>query len=356
MAKSTKSTGHCAYVINPAQLGGIELFSTLNGPGYPNRVAWVNTGSGLHYKVVIDRGLDIAEAFYKGVSLSWLSLSGIPKPEMSLNKGLDWLWGFYGGLVVSCGPTSAGAPGKDKDQELSLHGRHSNLSATIESVINPDPLQGRNEMKIAGIVREAKLFEPNIELHRTITSPLGVPRIIIEDAFLNRGNTTMEHAWLLHINLGYPLLEPGAELAFHGKVTPLAGSTEYFTKRKFRIVPEPLKEHTAAGEACAYIDPTPDAKGMVHCGVINTRRRLAVKISFTKKDFPRFVNWQHFGPGGQFVMGIEPANCGVEGRARDRDRGWLQVLKPGEKKNYRCVLEVLEGNDNIAQFRKLLSR
>jgi len=343
-----------SYVVNPAQLGGIELLSALDGPGYTNRVAWVNTGSGLHYKVVVDRGLDIAEAFYKGMSLSWLSLSGITRPELSINKGLDWLWTFFGGLVTSCGPTFAGAPGKDKDQELSLHGRHSNLPATIESVINPDPWIDRNEMKITGIIREAKIFEPNIELRRTISSPLGGSQIVIEDNFLNRGNTEMEHAWLLHINLGYPLLEPGSELIFHGKIMPIGASGEYFTKRKFWIVPEPLKEHKGAGEACAYVDPTPDAEGMVHCGIVNANRQIAVKISFSKKDYPRFTNWHHFGPNGQFVMGIEPANCGVEGRAKDRNRGWLKFLKPGETKSYRCTIEVLEGKEQIEAFRKLM--
>ena len=175
------------YVANPAQVGGIELFSMINGPGTPNRVAWVNTGSGLNYKVVIDRGLDIADAFYNGMSLSWLSLSGINRPEMSRNHGGDWLWGFYGGMVVSCGPSSVGSPGVDEGQELSLHGRHSNLAATVETVINPDPLLGKNQMSITGIVREAKLFEPNIELRRTIRSELGIPAIEIEYTFINRG-------------------------------------------------------------------------------------------------------------------------------------------------------------------------
>jgi len=349
---STAVNGH-HYVANPAQLGGIELFSAMNGPSYSNRVAWVNTGSGLHYKVVIDRGLDIAEAFYKGMSLSWLSLSGITRPEMSLNKGLDWLWGFYGGLVVSCGPSSAGSPVKDRGQDLPLHGRYSNLSATLESVINPDPLLDRGEMKITGIVREAKIFEPNLELRRTISSPLGQSKIVIEDTFLNRGTQETEHAWLLHINLGFPLIEPGTELIYRADVHPLPSAVDYFTKRKFQIVPEPLPEH-AMGEAVAYFDPKTDRDGQVHCGVINPHRKIGLKISFSKRDFPRFVNWHHFGPCGQYVMGIEPANCGVEGRDKDRERGWLKFLKPGEKKKYRATIEVLEGPDQLAEFRRLV--
>ena len=344
------------YVINPLQLGGIELVRHLDGPGAGTRSAWVNTGSGLQYKVLIDRGLDIGEAFYKGTSLTWLSLGGSPAPEMALNKGLDWLWGFYCGLLASCGPSSAGAPCLDKGQELSLHGRHSNIPATIESVVSPDPVRGVDAMSITGIVREAKLFNPNQELRRTISSPLGGSRIIIEDTIINRGNETADHAWLLHINFGYPLLEPGARFIFSGTVNPLPAYRDYYTKRNFTVIPKPLNAHRGAGEACAYIDPKADRDGLVHCGVLNAKRKIAVKISFAKAHFPRFVNWQHFGPDGQFVMGIEPANCGVEGRNVDRQRGWLDRLKPGQVKQYRAEIEVLEGTKALAQFRKLAGK
>lgn len=344
------------YVINPAQLGGIDLVSQLDGPGAGTRSAWVNTGGGLHYKVLIDRGLDISEAVYKGHSLTWLSLAGAPRPEMALNRGLGWLWSFCGGLLTSCGPSSAGAPCEDDGEELSLHGRHSNISATIEQIVAADPIRGVNQMSITGIVREARIFNPNIELRRTITSPLGRNQIIIDDTFMNRGNETADHAWLLHINLGYPLVEPGSQFIFAGKVTARSDSVEYFKTRKFRIVPEPIDEHRGTGEAAAYIDPKTDSAGMVHCGVINPKRKFGLRISFAKKHFPRFVNWQHWGPDGQFVMGIEPANCGVEGRPTDRKRGWLDRIKPGQTKKYRCTLEVLEGQTELSNFRKSAAR
>ena len=38
------------------------------------------------------------------------------------------------------------------------------------------------------------------------------------------GNTRVPHAWLLYMNLGYPLLEPGAStFCYRGKITPLGG-------------------------------------------------------------------------------------------------------------------------------------
>ena len=49
---------------NSSQVGGIETSVLDNGPGKGTRIAWVNTGAGLRYKVVVDRGLDLADAFY----------------------------------------------------------------------------------------------------------------------------------------------------------------------------------------------------------------------------------------------------------------------------------------------------
>jgi len=340
------------YVINPAQLGGIDLVSQLNGPGVGTRSAFVNTASGLHYKVMIDRGLDIGEAFYKGMSLTWLSLAGVPKPETALNRGVDWLWGFPGGLLVSCGPSSAGPPCVDNDQLLPLHGRHSNIPTTLESVISPDPFRGVQTMSITGIVREAKIFNPNFELRRTISSPLGQSRIAIDDTITNRGNQTAEHAWLLHINFGYPLVEPGTQLVFAGKVTPKPSAEQYFQKRNFRVVPEPLAEHRGGGEAVAYIDPETDHAGRVHCGLINPLRKIGIEVTFYKKQFPRWMNWQHWGPDGQFVTGFEPANCGAEGRDVDRNRGWLVKLRPRQSKRYQTEIRVLEGTTELAEFKK----
>ena len=37
---------------------------------------------------------------------------------------------------------------------------------------------------------------------------------------------------------------------------------------------------------------------------------------------------------GLYVLGVEPANCHVEGRVKERERGTLQVLAPGENRIY----------------------
>ena len=66
---------------------------------------------------------------------------------------------------------------------------------------------------------------------------------------------------------------------------------------------------------------------------------LKVQLSWNTSQLPRLVQWKMPG-AGEHVLGIEPANCYVEGRAVERQRGTLVYLEPGESKNYALELEV----------------
>lgn len=90
-------------ISNPCQVGGIELSELCGGPGDGVRIAWFNTGSGLRFKVVIDRGMDIADAFMNQFGLAWISRLGVAAPDIYARSGNSWLYGLGGGLLVTCG-------------------------------------------------------------------------------------------------------------------------------------------------------------------------------------------------------------------------------------------------------------
>jgi len=323
--------------IDPAQVGGIETAVLDDGPGRGVRVAWVNTGSPLRYKVLIDRGLDIAEAFYSSLSLAFLSYTGATRPTRALDGGLDWLAGFYGGLVCSCGPQHVGGPVREDGVDYGLHGTHSNTPAQVEAICRPDPAAGNDAMSITGVVRTARMFGPNVELRRTIASTLGEPVIRIRDEFTNRGNAPARHCWLLHINLGWPLVDKGARIVYRGRVTPRDDSVAWFADpARYKVVPAPVAAHRGAGEDVAFVDPTTDREGLCHVGVVNEKLPLGVEIVYRKRHFPRLVNWQHFGAGGEYVVGLEPCSGGMVGL--DVPPG---ELAPGQTRTYECALKVL---------------
>ncbi len=357
MAAASKRAFATEKFINTAQVGGIDAYTIDDGPGRGVRALCVNTGGGLRYRVLVDRGLDIDQAFWNQSSLSFITHKGLTPPTRGLDRGLDWLRGFGGGLLTSCGPTNIGPPGQDNGEELGLHGPHSNTAATLESVLPPDAHAGRTRMSITGAVRYGALYNPCLELRRTIASELGGASIDIADEFFNAGNQPIPHAWLLHINFGYPLLDAGAEYCFDSpKVEPV---DEPESVRRFRAgsdfkrIPAPQQSHRRSTSAVAAFFPRPiDRSGKTTVAIVNRKLGIGVAIHYNTRDFPRCTNWQHFGPG-EYVSALEPTNGSVNGRWRDREDGLLDTIDAGARKTYKYQIEVVTDRAGLDELRKL---
>jgi hypothetical protein len=329
--------------INTQQVGGIESYTFSNGPARNTRALLVNTGGGLRYRILPDRGLDIDQAFFNQHSLTFLAHRGVTPPQAeSLRHGLDWLRGFQVGLLTTCGPTNIGGPCTDAGEELGLHGPHSGTAATLESIVQPDPRAGKLEMSVTAIVRYGAFYGPNIELRRTISSRLGESYIDVQDELFNAGNQDQPHQWLLHINLGWPLCDAGAEFCVDAtKVQPLDGDDN---RRRFegnwKRMPAPTDAHRGPTSFVAYLYPRAAKNGDITVGVVNKKLGLGLAIRYNARQFPRCTNWQHWGPQ-EYVCALEPSNGGVEGRDKDREREWLDSLKPGARKKYAYRIEVV---------------
>ena len=353
MAKAAPSIDTTKF-ISACQVGGIDAYSIDEGPARGVRVLCVNTGAGLRYRVLADRGLDIDQAFLNQHSLSFLSHKGVTPPSRSLDRGLDWLKGFPVGLLTSCGPYNIGSPCIDQSEELGLHGPHSNTAASIESVIQPDPHAGRNDMTIVGLLRYGAFYGPCIELRRTIRSTLGCNTINVTDEFFNAANTPVPHAWLLHINFGYPLLDAGAEFCYDAqKVEPVGGSdtsAEYFKAgNNYKRIPNPLPDHRGSKSFVGYIYPKTARDGGATVAVVNRRLGLGVAIRYNTKEFTRCVNWQHWGKH-EYVAALEPSTGSVEGRDKDRASGILQTLRPGGRKTYQYAIDVITTREKLQEL------
>ena len=341
-------------ISNPAQLGGIETSVLDNGAGRGTRIAWINTGSGLRYKIVIDRAMDIADAAFNKHNLSWISYLGIARPEVFSQRGTDWLRTFGGGLVTTCGLSHFGPPEEDEQGARGLHGFISNQPAEIESIVQPDPLAGRMEMSITGTIRETQLFGPSFELRRTISGVLGKPVIRIHDEVLNVANTPQPHMILYHCNFGWPLVDEGTEIVWRGawKSAGRENDNKIFREGgNFRRCPAPMDAHSGRGEAVAFIDPAENAVHSCLCGLHNSKLNIALALRFRKDQLPCLTNWQHWGRG-EYVTGLEPGTNPPIGQARARKENTLVVLLPGERKVYDLEFEVLHDDNSIREFLK----
>ncbi len=340
-------------ISNHSQLGGIETSVIDNGAGRGTRIAWVNTGTGLRYKVVIDRAMDIADAFYNQHCLTWLSHAGITTPQPFSSDGMDWLRTFGGGLLTTCGLSHVGGPETDEFGERGVHGLISNTPAEIESIIQPDPTIGKMEMSITGIMKETKIFGPSLELRRTISATLGQPTIRIHDEVINRANTPAPHMILYHFNFGWPLIDEGTDILWHGAWQSMEGdkADKIFKEgNDFKKCKGPLTKHSGTGESVAAIDVTADSSGRCTCGLFNENLGLAVAMRFNKKQLPWLTNWQHWGKD-EYVTGLEPGTNPPIGQAKARKENQLILLEPGERRTYDVEMEVLEDE---AAIKKLL--
>ena len=108
MAEPTGGPFDTTKFVNPAQVGGIESYTIGDGEGRGVRVMCVNTGGGLRYRVLADRGLDIDQAFFNSDSLAFLTHKGVTPPMRGMDRGIDWLRQFPGGLLTSDGGINQG--------------------------------------------------------------------------------------------------------------------------------------------------------------------------------------------------------------------------------------------------------
>jgi hypothetical protein len=214
-------------------------------------------------------------------------------------------------------------------------------------------------MSITGIIHYGAFYGPCVQLRRTISSTLGSNSIGFVDEFTNHGNQAVPHAWLLHINFGYPLVDAGAELCYDSPRIEPTDAPQSVGRFKagvdYKRVPGPQENQRGSDSAVGYLFPKPtDRAGNTTVAIVNRKLSLGVAVHYNTKEFPRCANWQHFGPG-EYVTALEPMNGTVDGRAKDRERGLLDRIEAGKSKVYRYQLEVVTDRARVDELRALNS-
>lgn len=336
-----------------SQIGGARQIRLVGGMHDGVDAVEFRTGSGLNFLAVPGRGLDITVAEHNGRSLAWRSAAGEVSPAFYEEPGLGWLRTFPGGLVTTCGLTYAGAPCEDGADKLGLHGR---FSATPASNVWVDGEWEGDEYRMwaVGKVRESRLFGENIVLKRKVSALLGQNRFRIDDEVTNEGPSRTPHMILYHINGGFPAVDTGSLFVSPSmSAQPRDADAEVDKERFYRNdAPTP-----GFKERCYYHDMASDADGFVYAALINKNlpggEQLGFYVKYNKRELPKFTQWKMNGTR-EYVVGMEPANCWVEGRAKERERGTLQFLKSGESREYHVEIGVLTTPDEVGEFEELV--
>ncbi len=313
---------------NVTQVGGVRRVRWLEGVEDGIEAIELRTGAGLELEVLPSRGLDLGAARFNGQPLSWLSSAGFAHPGL-VDGAPDsgFLRAFGGGLLTTCGLSNVGDPNLDEGVQYPQHGRASSAPA-FEVAAWGEWIGDEYLMTVRGKTREAVLYGDKFEKTRTIRAKLGEARIELEDVVENIGSKPAVLMILYHINLGWPLIGPDSRLdAPSAKRTVNLGAEAHW-----ETMPAPDAE---ASVCVIEHEMRPDADGWVRLGVTSSTLRLEIAY---ERALNRFTQWQQFG-AGDYVLGLEPGNVGVRGRASERAAGTLTMLEPGALQTFKLHID-----------------
>jgi hypothetical protein len=315
------------------QLAGAQSFELVDGSERGTRGVRLYNAAGLDFNVMTDRGMGLTNLSWRGTQLSLLTPPGSVHPSFAEQPGLGWLRTWPAGFVTVCGLSQVGEPARDGVEELGQHGRAANLPAF--QVSWGGAWEGDDYIVWAeGTLHETAVFGLHISLRRRVWMRLGEPRFWIADTVVNEGLTPAPHMLLQHFNLGFPLLDASTHLEIpSGQVQPRDDLARPGIDQWMRF------QDPGAGvkEQVFYHDLHSGPDDMVELRLknlsFNHGQGLGVTWKYRKADYPVLVEWKNMADG-LYVVGVEPANCHVEGRAREREMGTLQVLQPLETRTY----------------------
>jgi hypothetical protein len=164
----------------------------------------------------------------------------------------------------------------------------------------------------------------------------------IHDEVENTGHTMTTHMLLYHCNVGFPIVEEGAQLLVPGPGVP----TDTLPAGNYRMLEAPIVNYQ---ERCFEHDVITEPDGTVPVGIVNRRIGLGVYQLFNKRQLPFQTTWRM--PGEDlYVVAIEASTNRDAGRWDARERGELIEMAPGEVRAYDLEMGALVGGDQIDAF------
>ncbi len=335
------------------QVGGIRRVQFTEGRAKGLDALEVRTGSGLELTLLEGRNLDISHAFYQGISVCWRSQTGDAAPAYCDTEGDEWLRTFFGGLLTTCGLTNFGPPASDRFGLTGQHGRINTLPS--ENVYWSERWEDENcLLEVKGETRESKVLAENLVLRRRVETQLGASSFNVHDEVVNLGDREAPHMILYHCNAGFPLLSSNSRLfVSHRSVRPRDAEAS----KGIKVWGHGGPPERGFSEQVFIHEPVACKDGLARALMVNEHLLdgvgIGLCIAFDPEQLPAFFNWRMLGRG-TYVMGMEPANCPVEGRENADREGVLPFLQPGETRQYQLRFKVLKGQSEIQPEAELI--
>lgn len=289
-------------ISNLMQLASIRRYEMTEGTERGLRVLDCDNGK-LRFLLNESKALDMMQLFDRGVNVSFISKNGFTSREIPFSKR------FEGGMLYTVGLDSAGAR-----EGFPLHGTFHNIPAkVIEAVCD------ENGIRIVAEIEDTELFGKHLAVRRTVESKAGSDNVTVTDVLENRGTRAEDYCLLYHVNVGYPMLDEGADLLDDAEEviprTPWAAA--YLAERIKMGAPVDNEE-----EMCYFLRlKTPRVT------LKNAALGKRFTLEWSQETLPNFVEWKSMA-SGDYALGLEPSTTELDGRFAYRS------LKRGEKRQF----------------------
>ncbi len=309
----------------------------------------VNAGD-FTFTILVGKGMGLGQGKYKSLRLGWDSpVKGPVHPkfvELERRNGLGWLDGFDE-WFCRCGLVSNGPPGLSVDSNrYTLHGRISNLPASVLSIRTPENSNGIIEIK--GVIEEASLFSPKLVLEITYAIEIGSNRLKITDKVVNLGSSKASFQLLYHCNIGKPFLNEKSY--WKAPLVALAPQTDNAavginSYSIFGPSQPGFKEQVFLCKPCA------DSNGKSLATIVNPDINAAFVVRFDVKALPCFTVWKNLGGIEEgYVVGLEPATNFPNFIDFEKTQNRFVLLQPDMEWVGTTELEVWEGIRDIKKI------
>jgi hypothetical protein len=311
----------------------------------------------LKFTVVSTRGFNVWTAHAADLRLGWDSpVKEIVHPnfvELSERGGFGWLNGF-GEWISRCGLESMGAPCKDGDLSLTLHGRINYLPAShvevrFETIPTP-------QIILRGIVEECLMFGPQLRLKAEISTEIGTYAVTLDDTVTNLADAPQEMENLYHINFGPPLLGAGAEfIAPVKRVAPKDSRAAQADMARWNTYTGP--HEPGYTEQVYLMELFAGRNSMTQAMLKSPDGKRGACLSFSLRELPFMTLWKNEASlKTGYVTGLEPGTSYPFPRPIERAAGRLPKLRGGETYHTKVTIGALVSEEEVENSVKEITK
>jgi len=265
----------------------------------------------LRFLLNVSKGLDIMQMYHRGQNLSFVSRNGFTA------ENIDFMSRFEGGMLYTCGLDSIG--GRDG---YVAHGTYHTFPAQVLTA-----RCDKQGIVVEALVRDTAMFGQDLVMKRRITSDIGGDCIVVEDSLTNLSFKEQNYCLLYHVNVGYPMLDAGAEVRLNEK--SCCGRTPWATQNmesRFEME-EPVVD---TEETCYFIEMNEP-----RAGIVNKTIGKEFVLDYSGDTLPCFVEWKCM-VSGDYALGLEPCSCLLD------DRFAYSTIQAGQTIDFKLKLSVRE--------------